>query len=473
MIHMTSHNLLLRRHTAHRRIQYVLLLGVQLCCWSFAWGQAIHLVPQPKQMELTGGHVSAERAVLKVHRTVREQFPATVSNVEQLFGSGSANLPITVEIRGRGEDAFLPSNVRSALMRPDAYWIEAKRDAIRVVGADARGALHGLTTLEKLLNHGKGSVPLGHILDWPDHKIRALHLVLGGASPQQPSTPSSVVREMIGKARRMQFNTLILQLANSVQFKSMERIVRPSSPWTVAEFLSVVRFARENGLEVIPEIKLLTHQEKLLRQHYPDLMYNKFTYDPQKNETYATVLPMIDEVIDEMRPKAVHIGHDELAGWDPQKNLEAGETVLPPELFLMDVQRLHAHLKRRGVDTWMWGDMLLAPQEFPDMGPRQLHGAHGHAALRSKIPQDIVICDWHYRGLTFPSALAFAQAGHRVLGATWKRADNIRAFSRYVANMKMGGEGMIATTWHHVRREEWNLVDDIIKTSGEAFWNAR
>ena len=85
------------------------------------------------------------------------------------------------------------------------------------------------------------------------------------------------------------------------------------------------------------------------------------------------------------------------------------------------------------------------------------------------------ICDWHYFDgqSEFPSTLAFVKGGHHVLGATWKTELTIRNFSRYVASLPKGGKGMIATTWFHVQRKEWDIVDNIIKVSAEAFWNAK
>lgn len=67
----------------------------------------------------------------------------------------------------------------------------------------------------------------------------------------------------------------------------------------------------------------------------------------------------------------------------------------------------------------------------------------------------------------------FAKSGHKVLGAVWKKEKTIKNFSRYIAKMPSGGEGMIATTWFHVQRKEWDVVENITRISAEAFWNAK
>jgi N-acetyl-beta-hexosaminidase len=396
--------------------------------------------------------------------------------IEQHLGQKGEGIPIRVQTLSQVDVTSLAPDVRTALSRREAYWLEVKKEGIHIIGADATGALHGLTTLEQLLRVGTGTIPQGHILDWPDHKLRGLHIVLGTLKHNEPMLSTVMVRHLIDQARQVHYNVLILQLANSVRLRSMARLVSEQT-WTIDEFLDVVRYARENGLEVIPEIRLLTHQERLLRNVYPDMMYNKSTYDPRRQEVYGIVLPILDEVIDLIHPKAMHIGHDEIAGRfsvkKATKRLNPSDTMLPPELFLEDVKRLHAHLQKRRVETWMWGDMLLAPEEFPSMLERHLHGTHGYAALRGRIPQDIVICDWHYFDSQpdFPSALAFMQRGHRVLGSTWTSEITTRNFSRYLA--RLGGEGMIATLWQEARRSDRGFIERIIQTSGEAFWNTQ
>lgn len=248
--------------------------------------------------------------------------------------------------------------------------------------------------------------------------------------------------------------------------------------WTIDDFVDVIKFAGENGLEVIPELKLLTHQKLLLTNKYPQLTFNKSTYDPRKEKIYAVIFPMIDEIIALIKPKAFHIGHDEVAGhkrWSKKKWLRKDEEMLPPDLFLKDVERLYAHLKKRGVETWMWGDMLIAPEEFPSMLDKHLHGTHGYSSLRNKIPKDIVICDWHYfdEQPDFPSASAFVKDGHKVLGATWKKEKTIKNFSRYISTMSANNEGMIATTWFGALKRDADALNKIIQLSGEAFWNAQ
>lgn len=293
------------------------------------------------------------------------------------------------------------------------------------------------------------------------------HVVVKNTDPED-------IKSLIKEAAENGFNTVILGIFG-VRFKSLGAIKEKVRTWSVNELANVVSFARDLNMDVIPEIKLLTHQEHFLRQSYHEFMFNSVTYDPRREKLYTEVVfPVLNEINDLIKPHAVHIGHDEVAGHSERsrkKWLRPGEKMLPADLFLKDVLRIHDFLKQRGIETWMWGDMLISPDEFPSMAPRHLHGsAKGYGQeLRKRLPRDIVICDWHYmdKQKDFPSLAAFKAEGFRVLGATWERPETIQNFSRYAA--EHGAEGMIATTWFYVQRKKWGVVNRIIKESGRAF----
>ncbi|MFO0793946.1 MAG: family 20 glycosylhydrolase [Candidatus Brocadiaceae bacterium] len=361
-------------------------------------------------------------------------------------------------------------NQPAALKYNEGYTINLASDKVVITGKDYLGALHGLTFLEKLMRENKGKVKKGEIADWPNLKTRALHLVL----VEGLIKPADIITN-ITQARFGYYNVLILNLRHCVKFNTMKRLAHDKA-WTINEFLNVVNYARENGLEVIPEVNLLSHQEKFLDDAYPELMYNEVTYDPRKEETYKTIFPMIDEIIDLVNPKAFHIGHDEVKGLDSKtkkKWLGKSEMALPPELFLADILRLYNHLENRGIATWMWGDMLIAPEEFSELSSKHLHGLGGYNKTRDKLPKDIVICDWHYTvdQTIFPSSLIFLNAGHKVLGSTWRDEKTIRNFSRYIASIH--GEGMIATTWINALGRDADTFNKIIQVSADVFWNAK
>lgn len=299
--------------------------------------------------------------------------------------------------------------------------------------------------------------------------LRIMHFVLTGTvSPER-------ARGFVNEAQAAGFTAVQVLLTDGVQFDHAPWIPVKTA-WTKAEFLSWADYARAHGLEVIPEVKLLTHQEQFFQRQYPGLMFNTVSYDPRKDATYAVVFPFLDELIEAVHPRAIHIGHDEAFGWtvgQVSKWLKLGEVMIPADLFLRDVVRVHDYLGKKGVETWMWADMVLSPAEFPGAQTRHLHGiAAGYGkALRQQLPRDIVMCDWHYgdeQG-SFPSIDIMQGEGFRVIGATWKQESATRKFSRYA--LSRHAYGLMATTGFHIQQNDTKMIHWIIQASGALFRN--
>lgn len=303
------------------------------------------------------------------------------------------------------------------------------------------------------------------------YPVRALHFVLWGASIED-------AKRVTDEAKASGFNTLVIALGDAVKLSTFPGKLRADA-WSADEFVKFVGYARKRGFNVIPDVRLLSHQESFFGSNHPELMYNSSTYDPRNAKVYTLTTAYLDQLIGLIHPAAIHIGHDEVSGWLYQRTLLPGKPIgllpgesgLSADLFLQDVLKIHDYLKNKGVETWMWADMLTSPNEFPTMLSTGLHGGGtGYGkALRDQLPRDIVICDWHYNDLQpdYPSLTTMQNEGFRVIGSTWKNNTNINNFSRYAG--QYGAYGMMATTWFHVRNHEWDVVNSIIRDSGTAY----
>jgi hypothetical protein len=301
--------------------------------------------------------------------------------------------------------------------------------------------------------------------------IRAFHFILR-------AVPLDKAYWMADEAKKAGFNVIIVQITDGVKLEKAPWLPH-NGAWSKEEFSKWVEYVRGIGMEFIPEIKFLTHQEKFFQRNNLDLMFNSRTYDPQKDEVYQKVFAIIDEIVELCHPKAFHIGHDEVAGFSPvskEKWLNPDEKILPAELFYKDIMKIYNYLKNKGIETWMWGDMLISPDEFSGLPAESLKAFHGTLPgygkeLRAKLPKDIVICDWHYNDdrEDFPSLSIMQKEGFRVIGATWAKEKTIKNFSKYASKSK--AYGMMATTWWHVQKRNWDVVEKIIKVSGQYFLN--
>jgi hypothetical protein len=120
----------------------------------------------------------------------------------------------------------------------------------------------------------------------------------------------------------------------------------------------------------------------------------------------------------------------------------------PAKLFAKAVKDLHEHLvKNRKVEMLMWADRLFDAKKY-DWGEWEA-AKNGTAPAVDMIPKDIILCPWHYEVKeSYPSIPMFVEKGFRVLPASYRKVDAVKALIQYsgkVQSKKMLGH--MFTTW--------------------------
>jgi len=122
----------------------------------------------------------------------------------------------------------------------------------------------------------------------------------------------------------------------------------------------------------------------------------------------------------------------------------------PAALFAGAVNDYYAHIvKKRGKEMLMWGDRLI---DGAATGYGEWEGSKNgtHPAI-DMIPQDIIICDWHYEkmpGDAYPSVPIFLEKGFRVLPASFKNVQAAKALIHYSLKHKSDRMlGHLCTIW--------------------------
>ncbi|MDI6771428.1 MAG: glycoside hydrolase family 20 zincin-like fold domain-containing protein [bacterium] len=349
---------------------------------------------------------------------------------------------------------------------PEGYALRVGPGVVVASGADRRGTFYAVQTLRQLVerdprNPGRLIIRGASVRDWPDHPIRAVHVVLDSHSDV---FHTALIDRIFS---RYKFNVLIAE-SEYVRWESAPNIWHPGGA-TTAQAAAVIAAAREHLIEPIPLIQTLGHvgwlfhndQNLDLMEMPPELAPARFAYDPLNPRVYEVVLPVLDEAIALFRPRLLHIGHDEVRNVVPFPWSEEGRRLGFGELFVRDTLRLYDHLKARGVGTMMWGDVLLTNEFAPEM---------------SRLPRDIVMVDWQYHAAArYPSLDRFRAWGFPVLAATWYRHDNIASLSRDAR--RAGVSGMVRTTWTGYFGNRGALVSSYQQIYGylpaaDHFWNA-
>jgi hypothetical protein len=318
----------------------------------------------------------------------------------------------------------------------DGYVLTVKKNRVIVAGWDDAGAFYGLQSLRQLVREGSGFEFIGvEVRDWPVMPFRGIRLYIPG--PEQFAFFNRFLRDFMALYK---FNKVIIEVncmrlnrhpevnAGWIEFAKYMKYTRTGELLGIhgqtrnsghqdagdgfiieqEDVKKIVEVANENFIEVIPEIPSLTHGFYLLTRH-PELAEYEAdiwpdTYCPSNPGSYDLMFDVMDEYIEVMNPKMIHIGHDEWRG--------APLDVCPrcrgkdySDLFARDVNTLYNYLDKRNIDVAMWGDFLL--ESVRGKGPKnqvsetglkyQTPGGLRPEVVRESIPKDILIFNWFWR----------------------------------------------------------------------------
>jgi hypothetical protein len=280
----------------------------------------------------------------------------------------------------------------------EGYALEVGPKGAVLAGRDYRGALYAVSSFVQLVHPwGKRSVTVRHcrVRDWPFLSIRWVHLYMPG-------------RDQLGFARRYmrdfllryKWNGIVLETGGGIRYESHPEI---STGWrrTVAEWYAhgetmdklgegiplgtadrfaaslhigvgggayvekddvrrLATWAADYGLEIVPEVQSLSHSYYIAAARRdvaedPDMEWPD-SYCPSNPESYRILFDLMDEIVDLLAPRRVHIGHDEWRAGAFCPRCRGKDT---GALFAGDIQKIERHLAEKGIETWLWGDHFV------------------------------------------------------------------------------------------------------------------
>lgn len=305
----------------------------------------------------------------------------------------------------------------------ERYTVKTEGSTITVTAASRLTLLYGADTLLQLSS--KEGLPSVSVDDKPSKEFRGLHV--GLPARDNFDFTRRLFRYILIPLR---FNLLIVEFAGGMRFEKHPEIseawlradenfkqgIQPQMPHSsmvsggvllekheVAEFLG---YARELGIEIIPEVQSFGHVQYITYAH-PELAerietpdgdvdtraddtkpvgFYPHCYCPSLQASYDLIYDIIDEIVEVAKPERfVHIGHDEIYHIG---RCHVCQTKNPADLYVKHVTALYDHLKKKGLGTMVWSDMLHidAARKYyvPD--------------ARDRLPKDIVMLDfsWYF-----------------------------------------------------------------------------
>jgi hypothetical protein len=263
-------------------------------------------------------------------------------------------------------------------------------------------------------------------------------------------------------------NTLVLEFNYNFQYEGQPGLSLAGSIGK-ADAARIAQACRTHGIRFVPMFNCLGHQSwrqktgPLLEKHPEfdetpnvDTKAEDFycrSWCPQHPELHEIVFSLIDELCSATRADAFHVGMDEvfIIADDECPRCRGAD---PAELFAGEVAMLYEHLAGQGREVWIWGDRFLN-DAFWGRGKYDAAQNGTHPAV-DLVPQDIVVCDWHYTGEPPPATPYFlAGKGFPVVACPWREESVALTQLDMILDIRNSREksyasrglGMLQTTW--------------------------
>jgi hypothetical protein len=279
-------------------------------------------------------------------------------------------------------------------------------------------------------------------------------------------------------------NSIVFRLTDdqgsAYHFISHPELKTCTGAFTAQELKKLVKYAKDKGIEIIPEVESFGHTK-----YITEADRYKLLDDGAKGEDFNSVCPVSDTTLGLMKDLYTeiaaifpsdyfHIGCDEVNWGYSEMSQEALKTKSKHQIWAGYVNKLNEYVKKLGKKTIMWGDVpIYHEKEILDL-----------------LNRDIVIMDWNYsetqRNTVDSIAKRVLSKGFKVIGCpavNWCRwgprvgalqFENINAYAETYCNLNDPGNlGIIISNWvpqRYIQNAQWDtysIAADILKNKGK------
>ncbi|MBT1702497.1 beta-N-acetylhexosaminidase [Chryseosolibacter indicus] len=368
--------------------------------------QPLSIVPQPVHLTQGKDEFEFEENVQIV--AVNDESKQVASLLQDYLKSKNVNTSI---IESGGDEGSIRLNIIQAdSLTREGYTLSVNNTGVSINANTGAGLFYGFQTLMQILSDDGKTVPFVEITDYPRFSYRGLHLDVG-----RHMFPIDFIKKYIDLLAHHKMNTFHWHLTDDqgwrIEIKKYpklqevaayrkETIIGHASTatrgngeakydgqryggfYTQEEVKDVVQYAAARHVTVIPEIEMPGHAQAALTA-YPNLGCTGGPYEVAttwgvfeevfcagKEETFAFLQDVLDEVVPLFPGKYVHIGGDECpkTRWRkcPYCQKRIKEEKLQDEHALQSyfIQRMEKYLNGKGKQIIGWDEILeggLAP----------------------------------------------------------------------------------------------------------------
>src|ERR1035438_6792920 len=377
------------------------------------------LLPRPQQAHYEGGTLPLRGLSIRFaapptpeDRFAAEQLASRLSAIGQTqisIRKGNATGPAILLSR-TGTGAALPGDEEHA--GPDsreAYSLQVDPKGAEIRAPSSAGLFYGVQTLLQMVEGSgpRAALPEAVIRDWPALPYRGFMMDLSHG--QLLRIPE--IERQLDLLARFKANQYFFYAEAAIEFEGYE-LVNPDGRYTRDEVRSVIEYARQRHIDVVPCMELYGHMHDLFRvEKFADLGLPRYgdEFDPRNPRVLAVLSDWVAQTAKLFPSPWYHVGFDE--PWSLGKiGMEPGKD--PFKTFIGMLGHVAGEAQRHGKRLMFWADI--------DQGAST--PSH-HPELLRELPGGAIAVPWVYDARTnydsFVQPLAGAGVPTVVAPAIW------------------------------------------------------
>jgi hexosaminidase len=294
-------------------------LIITLFLITFVANATINIIPQPTSVKEQNGSLALSKKVKIANATqVPEFLLKTIDSIfkEEFTSSTMQEINVSIKISNQG--------------KKESYHLNVNKGGIFIVAPDELGAFYALQSVKQLIlfNNTNGTIPFVEITDSPRYGWRGFML-----DESRHFFGKEKVKQLLDFMAMYKLNRFHWHLTDSegwrIEIKAYPKLTTVGAKgdltdknaaakfYTQKEIKELIRYAKERGIEILPEIDMPGHAGAATKA-YPEVngggskRLPGFTFNPGSEKTYQFLTGVIKEVSELFPYKWIHYGGDEV-----------------------------------------------------------------------------------------------------------------------------------------------------------------
>ena len=217
-------------------------------------------------------------------------------------------------------------------------------------------------------------------------KFKKLSTLLECSNNNTPHISS--MKKYIDIIAKMGYDELYLSLTDAYKIEGEPYFNYKRGGYTIEQFNEIDAYAKEKGIEVIPNVQTLSHMAFLERHFcFTDMLDTKDILMVGEEKVYEFIDKIFDTMSKAFTTRRIHIGYDEAYGLGTGNYFKKHGFHDRKDLLLKHMVRVMEIGRKYGYKFEIWHDMLFESFQTT-VTPEQ---------VKALLPDDIKIFFWNYR----------------------------------------------------------------------------